>query len=71
MPHAQALFSCLLLHFAAADLEESRGSPEASRRVYEDLVAGLVPKEESAPDQAAAQQVRACAALMSAPDSLR
>jgi hypothetical protein len=60
----QALFSCLLLHFAAADLEESRGSAEAARRVYEDLVAGLVPKEESAPDEAANPQVRACAALM-------
>lgn len=51
-----------MLHFAAADLEESCGSAEAARRVYEDLVAGLVPKEESAPDQAANPQVRACAA---------
>lgn len=61
----QALFSCLLVHFAAADLEESRGSTEAARRVYEDLVAGLVPKEDAPPDQAASPQVRACAALMS------
>ncbi|EIE19849.1 Suf-domain-containing protein, partial [Coccomyxa subellipsoidea C-169] len=53
----KALFSCLLLHFAAADLEESRGSTEAARRVYEDLVAGLVPKEDAPPDQAASPQL--------------
>ncbi len=53
----QALPSCLLLHFAAADLEELRGGTDAARRVYEDLVAGLVPKEEATPEQQAGPQV--------------
>lgn len=36
-----------MLHFAAADLEEARGNVEASRKVYEELVAGLLPAEET------------------------
>ncbi|CAL8466443.1 g5979 [Coccomyxa elongata] len=53
----KALPSCLLLHFAAADLEDSRGGTDAARRVYEDLVAGLVPKEEATPEQQAGPQL--------------
>ena len=51
----QALPSCLLLHFAAADLEESRGNTEASRQIYKDLVQPTLPKE----DAAAAEDARA------------
>ena len=43
--YTQALPSCLLVHFAAADLEESRGNTEASRQIYEDLVQPTLPKE--------------------------
>ena len=52
----QALPSCLLVHFAAADLEESRGNTEASRQIYEDLVQPTLPKEDvTAPEDARAQ----------------
>ena len=44
----QAVPSCLLVHFMAADLEESRGNTESSRQVYEDLVQGTLPKEDAA-----------------------
>ncbi len=43
-PHAlQRLPSCLLLHCAAADLEEQQGRLPAARAVYEDLVHGRTP----------------------------
>ena len=45
----QALRGCLLLHFAAADLEDARGSADGARRVYEGLVAGLVAKSDLQP----------------------
>jgi cleavage stimulation factor subunit 3 len=48
----QALPSCLLLHFAAADLEESRGNVEGARKIYEELVAGLLPAEPAADGEA-------------------
>lgn len=44
----QALRGCLLLHFAAADLQDVLGNTEAARKVYEGLVARLVPKEDGA-----------------------
>ena len=43
-PHAvQRLPSCLLLHCAAADLEEQQGRLPAARAVYEGLVRGRTP----------------------------
>ena len=33
-----ALPDCLLLHFAAAELEESRGENDAARGIFEELV---------------------------------
>ena len=52
----QAVPSCLLVHFMAADLEESRGNTESSRQIYEDLVQSTLPKEDAAtPDPANAQ----------------
>ncbi len=33
-----ALPDCLVLHFAAAELEESRGEIDASRSIFEELV---------------------------------
>ena len=54
--YKQALPSCLLVHFAAADLEESRGNTEASRQIYEDLVQPTLAKEDvTAPEDARAQ----------------
>ena len=50
----QALRGCLLLHFAAADLEDARGAAEGARKVYEELVAGLVARPEAAPEGQAA-----------------
>ena len=35
--------ACLMLHFAAADMEEGRGNQEAAKQVYEDLAAPLGP----------------------------
>ena len=35
--------SCLMLHFAAADMEEGRGNLEAAKQIYEDLAAPLAP----------------------------
>lgn len=45
----QAVPSCLLVHFMAADLEESRGNTESSRQIYEDLVQGTLPKRMRLP----------------------
>lgn len=33
-----ALPDCLMLHFAAAELEESRGEVDAARSIFEELV---------------------------------
>ncbi|DBB09204.1 TPA: hypothetical protein ACH3X3_007796 [Trebouxia sp. C0006] len=41
----QALPSCLLLHFAAADLQEAGGDIDAARHVYLELLPSLVPDE--------------------------
>lgn len=41
----QVLPGCLLLHFAAADLQESQGDLEAARQVYQDLLPSLNPDE--------------------------
>ena len=68
----QALRGCLLLHFAAADLEDARGSADGARRVYEGLVAGLVAKSDAAaegqegagPAGGAALKVTCCGLLL-------
>ncbi|DBA97394.1 hypothetical protein WJX77_004704 [Trebouxia sp. C0004] len=44
----QVLPSCLLLHFAAADLQEAGGDIDASRQVYQELLPSLVPDEPHA-----------------------
>lgn len=44
----QVLPGCLLLHFAAADLQESQGDVEAARQVYQDLLPSLNPDEPPA-----------------------
>ncbi|KAL3133211.1 hypothetical protein ABBQ38_007099 [Trebouxia sp. C0009 RCD-2024] len=44
----QVLPGCLLLHFAAADLQESQGDVEAARQVYQDLLPFLNPDESPA-----------------------
>ena len=41
----QVLPGCLLLHFAAADLQEGEGDVDAARQVYQDLLPSLVPDE--------------------------
>ena len=54
----QALPSCLLVHFTAADLEESRGNTDSSRQIYEDIIQASLPKEPEEgelPDAAKAQ----------------
>ena len=54
----QAVPSCLLVHFMAADLEESRGNTESSRQIYEDLVQGTLSKEDAAASGPAKAQSR-------------
>lgn len=44
----QVLPGCLLLHFAAADLQEAGGDVDAARQVYQDLLPSLVPDETPA-----------------------
>lgn len=39
----QVLPGCLLLHFAAADLQEGEGNIEAARQVYQELLPYLNP----------------------------
>lgn len=41
----QVLPGCLLLHFAAADLQEGQGDIDAARHVYQDLLPSLNPEE--------------------------
>ena len=41
----QVLPGCLLLHFAAADLQEGQGDIDAARQVYQDLLPSLNPEE--------------------------
>lgn len=41
----QVLPGCLLLHFAAADLQEGQGDIEAARQVYQELLPSLSPDE--------------------------
>ena len=41
----QVLPGCLLLHFAAADLQEAEGNIEAARQVYHELLPSLNPDE--------------------------
>ncbi|KAK9838494.1 hypothetical protein WJX81_002771 [Elliptochloris bilobata] len=54
----QTLPSCLMLHFAAAELEEERGDADAVRAVFEGLVAGLVaPADAAAPEPPPALQL--------------
>ena len=54
----QAVPSCLLVHFMAADLEESRRNTESSRQIYEDLVQSTLPKEDAAASDPAKAQSR-------------
>ena len=54
----QAVPSCLLVHFMAADLEESRGNTESSRQIYEDLVQSTLPTEDAAASDPAKAQSR-------------
>lgn len=44
----QVLPSCLLLHFAAADLQEAGGDMDAARQVYQELLPSLAPDEPPA-----------------------
>ncbi len=39
---------CLLVHFTAADLEESRGNTDNSRQIYDDLIQTTLPKSDAA-----------------------
>ena len=56
MLHVQALPMCLLVHFTAADLEESRGNTDNSRQIYDDLIQATLPKSDAAePDASAAK----------------
>lgn len=48
----QMLPSCLMLHFAAADMEEGRGNLDAAKQIYEDLAVPLAP---DTPDAEASQ----------------
>ena len=53
MVPVQALPLCLLVHFTAADLEESRGNTENSRQIYDDLIQATLPKADAAESDAA------------------
>lgn len=44
----QVLPTCLLLHFAAADIEEAQGNITAAQQVYQGLLPSLAPTEPQA-----------------------
>lgn len=44
----QVLPTCLLLHFAAADIEEAQGNITAAQQVYHGLLPSLAPTEPQA-----------------------
>ena len=45
----QVLPTCLLLHFAAADIEEAQGNIAAAQQVYQGLLPSLAPADPQAP----------------------
>lgn len=45
----QVLPTCLLLHFAAADIEEAQGNIEAAQQVFQGLLPSLAPAGSQAP----------------------
>lgn len=56
----QVLPTCLLLHFAAADLEEAQGNLQAAHQVYQGLLPSLTPPDSAPPPQVPLLALHCC-----------